>query len=116
MLIFAAILLPVVFGALLPLLKCENGRQRAVYASAVTLSASLLTVLALLWERDRLFTVAEILPGMSLAFRIDAKSTVFAALTAGLWPLSTLYAFAYMEHEERENAFFVYYLMQQYQS
>lgn len=113
MLLYAAILLPVAAGAVLPLLRCENGKQRAVYVSAVTLSASLLTVLTLLWERDAPHIAAEILPGLRLAFAADGKSAVFAGLVSALWPLSTLYGFAYMEHEEREDRFFAWYCVSQ---
>ena len=113
MLICAAVLLPIVAGAVLPLLRCENRRQRSVYAGAVTLSASLLTVLTLVTQKGVTLTAAEILPGLTLAFRADGKSVIFAALASGLWPLSTLYAFSYMEHEEREDRFFAWYSVSQ---
>lgn len=43
------------------------------------------------------------------AFRLDGLGLVFSGLVSLLWPLATLYAFEYMEKEERERPFFLFY-------
>ncbi len=46
---------------------------------------------------------------LTVMFRLDRMGSFFAGLVAFLWPLATLYAFEYMEHEERRPAFFAFY-------
>ncbi len=46
---------------------------------------------------------------LTVMFRLDRMGSVFAGLVAFLWPLATLYAFEYMEHEERRPVFFAFY-------
>lgn len=48
---------------------------------------------------------------LEVMFRLDGMGSVFAGLVAFLWPLSVLYSFEYMKHEERRTIFFAYYLM-----
>ena len=47
----------------------------------------------------------------TLCLGLDHRGKVFLALMAVLWPLSTLYAAEYMEHEEREATFFMWFLL-----
>ncbi|MBR6955256.1 MAG: proton-conducting membrane transporter [Clostridia bacterium] len=108
---FAMLLLPVLAGALLPLLRFRSPRARAVYVTLAVLGTSALALVNLLTQRDRLFPVGELLPGLAIAFRLDGKAAVFTALAAFLWPFSSLYAFSYMEHEARPNRFFAWYTM-----
>ncbi len=110
MLMLAAILLPIIAGLVLPLLRCQNGKQRALWTETAVLGASLLALSAVLWQKDAIHT-AELIPGLSVCFQVDAKGSLFALLVAALWPLATLYGFAYMEHEERPDRFFAWYLV-----
>jgi len=48
---------------------------------------------------------------LSLAFRIDGAGAVFGGIIGVLWPLTTVYAFSYMEHEGWENRFFGFFLL-----
>ena len=110
MLMLAAILLPIAAGCVLPLLRCDHKRQRAVWTETAVLGASALALAAVLLQEGRVET-NELIRGLSVCFRIDEKGSVFALLVAALWPLSTLYGFAYMEHEERPDRFFAWYLI-----
>ena len=75
-----------------------------------TLSASVCLGAAIVSGREA-FTLITFSGSLSLAFRLDGLACVFGGLIAFLWPLSTLYAFGYMRHEERENTFFAFYLL-----
>ncbi|MBR5345022.1 MAG: proton-conducting membrane transporter [Clostridia bacterium] len=110
MLMLAAVLLPIAAGLVLPLLRCENGRQRAVWTETAVIGASFLAVMAVLLQKSAVQTDS-IIPGLTICFRVDEKGSLFALLVASLWPLSTLYGFAYMEHEERPDRFFSWYLV-----
>ena len=48
---------------------------------------------------------------LSVAFRPDGPSLVFGCIIGVLWPVTTLYAFSYMEHEKNTNRFFGFFLI-----
>ena len=105
------LLLPLVSGALLPLFRFRREGWRNAYVLFFTLLTSVLTLWLLLSGEALSLSVAEIYPGLCLAFRLDDASRLFAGLVAVLWPLCVLYGFAYMRHEERPNTFFAWYTM-----
>lgn len=112
MILFALTLLtPLAGGLLLPLLRFTSRRARAWYVEAVTLATSALAVWLCLGgpaEEGRMLTLMR---PFALVLRVDGLSRVFTGLIAFLWPLATLYAFEYMAHENREDAFFAYYTL-----
>lgn len=109
LLMLCAMLLPLAGGCLVPLLRFRSGRGRSVWVFAVTLCTSCLTFAAILNRQPEPAVLFEVLPGMAVALRIDGPAMLFAGLVAVLWPLAALYAFAYMEHEERPDRFFAWY-------
>lgn len=109
--IIIPILLPVFAGAVIPVFKFQKApvRQRYVLGAAIINSA---LVFALLLNRPHeTLTLVSLSTHVSIGFKIDGLSMVFGGLLAGLWPLASLYAFEYMEHEGKENTFFTYYTM-----
>ena len=46
-----------------------------------------------------------------LSFSVDGLSSLFAGLVSLMWPAVLPYAFSYMREEERQTAFFSFYLM-----
>ncbi len=55
--------------------------------------------------------VAALSPMLQIAFRPDGVGSVFGCIIGVLWPVTTVYAFSYMEHEGRENLFFGFFLL-----
>ncbi|MFQ5828465.1 MAG: proton-conducting transporter membrane subunit [Candidatus Methylomirabilia bacterium] len=53
-------------------------------------------------------TLMEISPGVSLVLRVDAFGMVFAALSSGLWVLTTIYSIGYVRslHEHAQTRYF----------
>src|SRR5690606_19236059 len=53
-------------------------------------------------------TWAEILPGLSLAFRLDAMGMLFALIASVLWLVTIFYAIGYMRshHEQNQTRFY----------
>ena len=103
-------LLPIAGGALLPLLHLpQRSRWRGVWVEAVVCATSALVLWRVLAAEGDGLTLCQLLPGVALAFRLDGLARVFTALVALLWPLASLYAFSYMEHEEWPNGFFAWY-------
>lgn len=79
------------------------------------LASACITAALALWAvftlRDGpLFTLLTMGDHLSIAFRVDGLSCLFAALVSVLWPLACLYAVEYMSREGHENRFLSFYL------
>mgnify|MGYP006285078927 CR=1 FL=1 len=53
--------------------------------------------------------VAEILPGLALAFEVEPLGLVFSLVASGLWIVTTLYSIGYMRghHEQNQTRFYI---------
>ncbi len=111
MLLYASLLVPLLFGALLPLFRLDTVKKRAIYVEAIVCSTSVMVWVLLLTARGTQQTLYTILDGLSLTFRVDGMGCVFAGLVSLLWPIASLYGFEYMTHEEHPNSFFAFYTM-----
>ena len=109
--ILAAIVLPVLGGIGIPLLPFGKRRWMTVYIETVVLLTSVIVGALLLGGPTETFHVVHFVNDLSISFKIDGLSMVFAGLVAFLWPLATLYAFEYMTHERHEKTFFMFYTM-----
>lgn len=107
--ILAPILFPILMGALLPAFHFKSKKARNLYVEIVTVITSLLS-LAVMLDRPKMdFVAVELAGELAIKFHIDGLGMVFAGLVSFLWPLATLYAFEYMEHTKKDNAFFGFY-------
>lgn len=105
------ILLPLVCGMLVLALKFKTEKSRMVFIEASAIVNSIL-VLAALFLADK--TPAEVYSftgAFSIMVKLDGPGKLFAAMVAVMWPLVLLYAFEYMEKENRKNVFFAFYIM-----
>ncbi|MBQ8802990.1 MAG: proton-conducting membrane transporter [Tyzzerella sp.] len=109
--ILVAILLPVIGGVLVPLLPFKKRGHMLFYLEVLTLITSGIVWGVLSGGTTEVFHVVHFLKGLSISFKIDGLTMVFAGLVSVLWPLATLYAFEYMEHEGHEKIFFMFYSM-----
>ena len=107
--ILAAILIPIVSGILLVLLPFKNRKAMAWYLETAMLITSAIVWKLLLNGPTEVFHIIYFVEDLSISFKIDGMSMAFAGLVSFLWPLATLYSFEYMEHEEREKIFFLFY-------
>lgn len=107
--ILAAIALPVLGGIGIPLLPFRSRGRMMVYIEAVVIATSGIVWTLLLGGTTETFHVVHFVNDLSISFKIDGMTMVFAGLVAILWPLATLYAFEYMTHEAREKTFFMFY-------
>ena len=109
--ILAAILLPILGGLLIPLFPFTQKRGRNTYIEAIVLATSVVVWMLILGGQTTVFEVIHFVNNLSISFKIDGMTVIFAGLVAVLWPLATLYAFEYMEHAENVKAFFMFYTM-----
>ncbi len=107
--ILATILLPIIGGVLTPLLPFKNRKTMMWYLEAIMLLTSAIVWKLILNGPTEVFHIIYFVEDLSISFKIDGVSMVFAGLVSLLWPLATLYSFEYMEHEERERIFFLFY-------
>lgn len=102
--------LPIVGGALMPLLHLPD-RRRNLFLEILVLLTSALALLCVMNRPQDGFVLFHLTGNLDFALRLDGLGSVFTALVAVLWPLATLYAFEYMRHEERTTSFFSFYTM-----
>ena len=107
--ILAAILLPIIGGSLIPILPFTKRNHRLLYIETIVLLTSGIVWTLLLNGTTKVFHVVRFVHDLSISFHIDGMTMIFAGLISILWPIATLYAFEYMEHERRENYFFLFY-------
>ncbi|MDO4741520.1 MAG: proton-conducting membrane transporter, partial [Eubacteriales bacterium] len=104
-----AVFFPIVAGLLLLGAKPLSRRTREYCIEGVTIATSLMVLLCLLEPAKEPAVAFMLMQDMPIAFHLDGLGSVFAGLIAFLWPLATLYAFEYMEHEGGETHFFALY-------
>lgn len=106
------ILLPMVGGALLPWLGIGDRRKKRSLV-AVLLLAEAMCAVYLLTQDTAGLTLFSITDTLTVRLRMDGVSKVFMAVAAfGFLPVG-VYAFRYMEHSEREDSFFAFFLLSQ---
>ena len=88
-------------------------RRRALLTAGLVLLNSFFVAAILVGgvDGERRLVVFKLYSSLTVMFKLDRMGALFAGMVAFLWPLATLYAFEYMEHEERRNTFFAFYLM-----
>lgn len=109
--ILIPVLLPVLSGALIPLFHFQTRTARQRYTAGAVLLNSLLLGWMIAFGSGAKFVLLTLTPHVDLALRMDGLSKVFLGLLALLWPLATIYAFEYMEHEKKQTSFFTWYTM-----
>lgn len=109
--IVAAILIPIIGGALVPVIPFKNRVQRMIYLEALMIVTSFIVLALLSHGTTEVIHVVRFVRGLSISFKIDGMTMIFAGLVSVLWPFAMLYAFEYMEHEGHEKVFFAFYSM-----
>ena len=103
------IIIPVIFGLLIPAFNFKKKLAREIYVMTVVLVTAVLAWINVLTADNTTITLWSFARPLIVALRIDGVSKVFIALISSLWPFATLFAFEYMRHEERVNSFFGFY-------
>lgn len=109
--IILVILLPFIAGILSALLPFKKRSHWEIFLESAVILNSILVWYLLLHHSDSTFVLAHFTGDLSINFRVDGMSMVFAGLVSALWPFATLYAFEYMTKEEHEKIFFLFYTM-----
>jgi len=113
---FTSIVYPLIAGAALLIWAPEDRKSRNDYVMRVVLLTSAMVIASVIstWFEGADATALHVLrmsDKLTLAFRLDGASMLFGLIIGILWPVTTLYAFSYMEHEGHENKFFAFFIM-----
>lgn len=103
------IFLPMIAGALIPVLPFKNRKQMLIYIETAVVVNSLLVGTMLINPPQAAFVLLKFTGNLSLSFKLDGLGSVFTAIIGVLWPLATIYSFEYMKHEGHEKIFFMFY-------
>ena len=108
-LIVLALLIPLA-GALLIRLTggSPNQRETVTIVTAASLFVTVLAITRLVADgMQPELTVLTLLPGLTVAFRVEPMGALFACIASGLWILTSFYAIGYMRgHGERNQTRF----------
>ena len=85
-----AVLLPVLGGAVVPLIPFKKRIYMTVYVECIVVATSLIVAGLLVNRPADAFPIVRFVSNLSLSLKIDGLSMVFAGLVAALWPLATL--------------------------
>lgn len=110
-LLAAPVFLPVVTGLSLLILHFKRVRTRNLYIFGMVSATSLLLGLLIALRPGGTLLMMRLAKDFTFSLRMDGLSCVFCGLVAVLWPLATLYAFEYMEHEHGRRNFFSFYVL-----
>ncbi|WP_317853851.1 complex I subunit 5 family protein [Chakrabartyella piscis] len=106
------LLVPVFFPMLMAglLLLVPKEKEQNIWVVA-TLVIEAILVFGLYLYEDATTTLWRLAEGVYIAYKIDGLGHLFACLFAVIWMLVSIYAIAYMKHEERPRQFFFFYLL-----
>ena len=109
--LFVSVLVPLIGAAGLFLWRPKNRRLCHLWTMIFTLITSACVASALVNPSVQKITILHVTPLLTVSFKLDGLGRIFSGMVALLWPLSTLYAFEYMEHEGGDNHFFGFYML-----
>jgi multicomponent Na+:H+ antiporter subunit D len=110
--ILAALLVPL-FGAVAIAITGRinaNLREATTLTTAGLLAVAVWSLLPLIQAGERpAVTVAEVLPGVPIAFTVEPLGMLFAALASGLWIINSIYSIGYMRgnKEKHQTRFYI---------
>src|SRR5699024_4229890 len=113
MLIIALIVTPLIGALAVGLLgRWPNLRETATLVTAATLFGLATQLIGpVLDGQDVALQLIDILPGLSISFRLEPLGLIFALLASLLWFVTSVYAIGYMRgaNEPRHTSFFVFF-------
>ena len=114
--IYFAIFFPIFAGVLLILAPVKKRNTMLVIAEAITIITAIVAWMLIINPPATGVVLFKFVDKYTISFKIDGMSRVFGALISSLWPLATLYATEYMEHEAsdktlKEKTFFGMYVI-----
>ncbi len=108
-LLVLTVLIPILSGIIIPHIPFKNKKHMHIVLEIAILLNTALVYFLLFHKPEAPITVVYFTGNLSVTFHMDGLAMVFTTIIATLWPLATLYAFEYMEHDKHEKVFFMFY-------
>ena len=111
-----AILFPIIIGIGMMAVRPQQKKTRntvSIVCALLTSAAVFATILLTLKNGADATRIVLLRFSEALKFelRIDGPSMIFGGIISVLWPITVIYAFSYMDHEENLNRFFGFFLV-----
>jgi multicomponent Na+:H+ antiporter subunit D len=110
-LVLMAVLTPFVGALVIPLFhKLPNLRETVTLVTAVVLCATVIRLLGPVLDGARPELAAvDVVPGLTIAFKIEPLGMLFALVASSLWIVNSIYSIGYMRanNEPRQTTFYV---------
>ncbi len=103
------ILIPILTGVGIMVFPIKNRKTRNIILEAVVILNTVITLFILTHAPIGTLYLFSLGHKLVMTLRIDGLATFFAGIVSLLWPLATLYAFEYMEHDDKTDVFFGFY-------
>ncbi len=105
------IFLPIILGAILFFIPFKNQKQRNTYVLVSLILSSVTVWLSAFLAPDKSLTILQFTDDLAFSLRLDGAGKLFSCLSATLWPITAVYAFDYMKHEEHHQMFYCFFVM-----
>jgi multicomponent Na+:H+ antiporter subunit D len=107
-----AVLVSLLITPLLVTSRSPNVRETWTFLAAVAKFLIVVSMLpAVLGGAEIIYTVAEVIPGVAIKFRVDAMGMLFALVASTLWIVTSAYSIGYMRglNEHSQTRYFCYF-------
>jgi len=111
---FIAVLVSIAAVPLLILSRRANIRESWTFIAAIAKFLIVLSMLpAILKGNQLVFTLAEVVPGVAIRFRVDALGMLFALVASSLWIITSAYSIGYMRglNEHSQTRYFCFFAL-----
>lgn len=107
-----AVLVSLLITPVLVTSRSPNVREAWTFVAAVAKFLIVVSMLpAVLRGAEIIYTVAEVIPGVAIKFRVDAMGMLFALVSSSLWIVTSAYSIGYMRglNEHSQTRYFCYF-------
>jgi len=94
--------------------KAPNAREGWTFAAAIAKFLLVVSMLPLVLQGTEIvYTVAEVIPGVAIKFRVDALGMLFALVSSSLWIVTSAYSIGYMRglNEHSQTRYFCFFAL-----
>lgn len=110
-LMIAAMVVPLIAAVLIPVFfKAPNLREAVTLVAAAALAVIAWSLLPSVMAGERpAVELLQVVPGLTIAFRLEPLGMIFALVASSLWILNSIYSIGYMRgaNEPRQTQFYV---------
>jgi multicomponent Na+:H+ antiporter subunit D len=109
-----AVLVSLMVVPILASSRAPNVREAWTFAAAIAKVLIVASMVPLILDGNKIvFTIAQVVPGVALKFRVDALGMLFALVSSSLWIVTTAYSIGYMRalKEHSQTRYFVFFAL-----